>query len=231
MKEVRNQRFTGEGRRLLGVYHFSGLHFYQCTFDACSFGFNHNRSLTRLDAAERIHMQDCVVNNCIVRCARIDDSTFVNIRGNLTLVWAPFLRHVTLSGRIENVMVHGIVSPSAKLELSCAADRREAFYRDVDWALDISTAEFHDFSVRTGGIPSRLIRRDANTQFVVLGHERLSVAAERALLSPYTRTTIEVMFEEGEKECLLVAPKLDRRMYAQVMRDAETLARWGVLAP
>src|SRR5262249_45750793 len=56
-----------------------------------------------------------------------------------------------------------------------AFDAANAAYDDaVDWALDITEAQFADFEIR--GISSRLIRRDPATQVVVTRDKALADA-------------------------------------------------------
>jgi hypothetical protein len=108
---------------------------------------------------------------------------------------------VTLRGKIGRIMTmeaHSAIPAEMR-----AAFREQAvkLYADIEWALDISQAEFSD--VDFSYVPGQLVRRDPETQFLVHREAALSVAldslpsyasviAERAGLSPYDTTVAPV---------------------------------------
>src|SRR5262249_27325394 len=72
-------------------------------------------------------------------------------------------RHVILRGRIGpfiTVGPHPGLEPRAHREFR---ESTEAFHRDVDWALDISAAEFTDVGIHM--VPGDLVRRDPEAEF------------------------------------------------------------------
>ncbi len=108
---------------------------------------------------------------------------------------------VTLRGKIGPIMtMEAHTSIPAELR---AAFREQAvkLYADIEWALDISEAEFSD--VDLSFVPGDLVRRDPETQFLI--HREAarsatldslpayaSVLTERAALSPYDATVAPV---------------------------------------
>jgi len=84
---------------------------------------------------------------------------------DLELVSACVFRPVTLSGRIGQLLTtppHPSVPAPLKQGLRESA---EAYYRDVDWALDIAAAQFKDGSLYM--MPGDKIGRDPATQFLL----------------------------------------------------------------
>ena len=76
------------------------------------------------------------------------------------------LRHVTLRGRVGS---WGILPPNFSMPHAMQAAFTAAliaYYKDVDWALDISQAEF-DSAPSIYYVPGHLVRRDPNTQFLL----------------------------------------------------------------
>ena len=59
---------------------------------------------------------------------------------------------------------------------------RAAFYESVDWALDLSAADFGG-ETSIDGIPLRLVRRDPETQ-VIVAADRLTTVDWRSAVPP-----------------------------------------------
>ncbi len=129
-------------------------------------------------------------------------------------------------------MLHGIPTgfpDKSKLDKYKKISSR--FYENVEFALDISNAQFSDFSIRTSAIPLALIRRDLNTQFIVSNPnaEVETIWINSLAISDYTKMMFRLMADDEMVENLLVAPKLDLDMYSIILRDAEVLEKHGML--
>ena len=119
---------------------------------------------------------DLVVRNVTATRCTVERSSMSGVRfedvliDGMTASSAPWLhgcvfRHVTLRGRVGGLILRGP-------DFSLTAETREAFtdrivrhYQDVDWALDISQAEFG--SAEFLFVPGDMIRRDAETQYLL----------------------------------------------------------------
>jgi hypothetical protein len=115
--------------------------------------------------------------------------------------WSCIFDRVTLRGRIGPIM-------TVQAHTSLSAETRAAFrdqavksYADIEWALDISEAEFSgvDFSY----VPGKLVRRNPETQFLIHREAAqsaaldslptyVSILVERAAMSPYETTVAPV---------------------------------------
>lgn len=115
----------------------------------------------------RIAATRCTLDNAAAIGTRFEDITIdhLAIKGGMLYLTGCVFSRVKLSGRIGPLMVIP-PEPGPGQELSPDADQAvvEA-YKEVDWALDISEAEFTDAGFYY--VPGDLIRRDPETQFLL----------------------------------------------------------------
>lgn len=192
---------------------FADIEFVNCRFQSC-------RVSTTLDPALRstvrnITFSDCSEDSCTIDCAIVEDVFIDGLRstGDLLQTFGAVFNHVTLRGRIGEVMISneiiGTVPGTKEQRDQQRALFREAnrkYYERVDWALDIREAEFESFSIR--GVPSELVRRDPETQ-VVVTKERAIEGQWRQL--PLQRNlfavSLDLLLKRGDESVVLVAPK------------------------
>lgn len=144
----------------------AGLTVRRCSFSAC--GLSLTESTDQRLTIRDIAVVDCRTKRVIVGPAVIDSVTIDGLRTDDPLfVWGAALRHTTLKGRIERLVFRRRIASVVASDAVHASFARvnTAFYSDVDWALDITEAEFTEVDLE--GIPARLIRRDPATQVVV----------------------------------------------------------------
>jgi hypothetical protein len=94
-------------------------------------------------------------------------------------MWGPQLvagcafKHVVIRGNVTGGLRFGISNewhrtwPPMPIANDPLAQANARYYADVDWALDISDANFTGIEMSWCDIPARLIRRDPETQVVV----------------------------------------------------------------
>lgn len=118
----------------------------------------HNVTLTDCEEFD-LHVSDAILEDVVVDGLRVRD---------LLILADCSYKHVVLRGRLGSIK---ITSGFAKVvrsrpKMQAELDRQNnACYASIDWALDISAAEFVDFDVH--GIPLSLIRRDVETQVIL----------------------------------------------------------------
>lgn len=210
IRAFKNQTFKDfSDRESSAIY--SNLEFHQCHFQsiALSITFDPGKRST----VRHVKLDDCSEKGCHLWPAILEDITVDGLRtGQLFIANACAYKHVVLHGKIGNIKicrsVPWVSSPAGYLERRQEAmDRANAeYYKSVDWALDISQAEFTSCEVE--GIPPELVRRDPETQFVVRakaieeGHWRKVEAAREdwhVLLDTYDK--------KGTGDVVLIAPK------------------------
>lgn len=206
---------------------FCDYEFTQCQFEHCLFGTL--GSPGRRPIARNITLVGCSVFKCFVSAPILENVTVRGLESDANLIlWAPAFRHVTLAGSICDLIVNmdensaGEADP-VNLEFRQANTK---FYQNVDWALDISTAEFNNVSIR--GVPAKLVRRDPETQ-VIIRRERVLESRWRdvPLSGTHWATEIEWFIERGEVDHVLIAPKRSKD-FAGLVAGLRLLQKEGV---
>jgi hypothetical protein len=214
---------------------FRSEQFENCEFINCLLSYNHDNK--RRSSIRGVHLKNCAVQNCSVGPAIFEDCTIENLRntGDLLIMWGPVFRHVTLSGPIGSFKVNETINPmNTKPEYQKPFDDfREAFYRDTDWALDISAARFED-ELDIRGIPARLFRRDPETQMVIT-RQRALQPGWTGKLSPDNTLwpfMIRLFLSDGDEDMVLAAPMGARKAERDnLLRGLKELRELGVAEP
>jgi len=206
MRVIENQDFTAfydDGGCLYEV-----LVFRKCKFISSAISIARdpaNRSVVRNVTLERCRRQGSALH-----CAVIEDVLVDGLQtSDLHQAWGAVFKHVTLTGKIGRLMVTILISSDTlNMPLQRAFDRdREAYYADVDWALDISRAESVELQLR--GIPASLIRRDPETQVAVT--RKAAMAGEwrdlKSLQGTVYGFSLDRMLMQGAEDIVLVADK------------------------
>jgi hypothetical protein len=149
---------------------FDDMEFRECRFDGARVSLAsspENRSTFR-----GIRLFGCTHVGCAVGPAIIDNVLIEGLAGReLLIANACAYRHVVLRGSVGDIKfcrrVPSVSGPVGMLSRRQAKfdEANAEFYSNVDWALDISDAEFNSGEVE--GVPVHLVRRDRSTQFVV----------------------------------------------------------------
>jgi hypothetical protein len=142
-------------------------------------------------------------------------------------------RHVVLKGRIGQTDIRGKILPSLNLSrgdqerIKAQWDKANAaYYKTVDWALDITQASYGSLSI--SGVPTKLIRRNEENTAVV--------TRERALLGKwqglqYKRLPFEqwlsLFLDDGYEDLLLIACPRSKR-YRDDLAEIQILREAGV---
>lgn len=219
------------GRRLLGTHALRGWHIKHCTFRLASLGYNRKLMGDTIDFVEDCVIQNCQLERCGMGVAEIHSTTVSGIRGDLLICWGTLFDRVKIVGQFDKLMLHGIPSTRAgEMELRKYAGRKEKFYAKVPWAIDVSEALFEDFSIRTDAVPLEKMILDPESQFVLSGRIFEGVPLSSLGVSTYTKTVIQAMLDEKVSNALLVAPKLDTKLFDAVRADAARMAELGLLA-
>jgi hypothetical protein len=217
---------------------YSDLEFEQCRFISCDFGMNRampsGRSILR-----RVRLDRCsTVGSSSVGAVVLEDVDVHALKtGAPLIVFGAVYKHVRFTGACGSFVLSPFVDvgddPEDLARDSAYRLANAAYYRTVDWALDISAAEFDGMSVR-GGAPAHLVRRDPETQMVA----RRSVVEEtqatwRRLKLPGTpwRNIFELMLTRHvDDSFVLVAPKRSKHFKAW-LAGLKTLRCEGILDP
>lgn len=185
---------------------FNDLEFHQCKFNNCAISITRNpyrRSILR-----NIRFHNCVEIGCALEAAILEDILVDHfMTHDLFQTWAAVFKHVALRGKIGRIMISpllaaGMASPEEQASFDAA---NAQFYSSIDWALDISNAQFEECDIRR--IPAHLIRRDPETQVVIKREKALTSEWRKVDLSKtYWPAYIEGFLADGDDDVVLAAP-------------------------
>lgn len=213
-----------------GGKEYSDLHFMGCSFESC--GFSITDDPAHRSVARRLRFTKCAVGASAMHSGILDDVVVDGLKTRgLFLNHGVVFRHVILTGRIGRVMfspmVGGTRDEPVRLAMQDAFDQaNRRFYESVDWALDISGAEFEECEIQ--GVPARLIRRDPATQ-VVVRRDKVMQGAWRDLdlSGTHWATSLDFLMAREEDDMVLVAPKRNKN-FRRLLEGLETLRGAGI---
>ncbi len=207
---------------------FSDLEFQKCHFISCRISMT--RDPRRRSLIRNVKVIDCEQHGCALEAAVVEDVLVDGFQTHgLFQTWGAVFKHVTLRGKIGRVMTSPVLETGlAPPENQKAFDEANAlYYSNVDWAMDIREAQFEEADLR--GIPSRLVRRDPESQFILTRARALQGKWKAVdLYGTHWKTAIELFLERGAEDEMFVAPKRNprfRQLLAGLwaLRDIEVL--------
>jgi hypothetical protein len=206
------------------------------TFERCYFQ-GEALSLVKRPAkrtiVRNIVIENCEAVGCIIGPAVLDTVRVRDLKTNALLqVWQAAFRRVKLEGRMPSLMVSPdffdvthVGTPIQK----AFDDANERFYETVDWALDITEAEFPDVELR--GIPARLVRADPDISVVVTREQAKVTDAWRSeWVDLELRVGIERLLDSPCEDVVMVAATGHPR-YGQLRAGLKRLLDMGVAEP
>jgi hypothetical protein len=209
MRTLEGQEFVKWYDRGGGIH--SDVDFVKCSFRSCGL------SVTD-DPRHRTVVRNVRLINCEQRGSAVDTAIIENVMvdglktNGLMQTWGAVFKHTTLRGKIDRIMISPAVGAGlASADVQRAFDAaNEAYYAEVDWALDISEAEFQECDLRR--VPADLVRRDSETQ-VVIRREKAMRGEWRKIDfgSAAWGTAIEFFLERGDPDLVLVASKRHKK--------------------
>lgn len=209
---------------------FSDLEFRKCSFLSSRISITRKPGLR--STVRNVRMVQCQQRGCALETAIVEDVLVDGFKTNgLFQAWAAVFKHVTLRGKIERVMISGAVATGMATPSQQRAfdEANAAYYAGVDWALDITEAEFEEGEIQR--VPAHLIRRDPATQVVVKREKAMQGTWRQLDLSKtHWATSLEFLLERGDPDVVLVAPKRNRK-YRDLLDGLKALRDAGVAEP
>jgi hypothetical protein len=232
MMEYKNQTF----RKLYdrgGALCLENMRFESCMFESCAVSLTKDVSLR--STVKNVSVENCAANGCGIGPAIFENVTVEGLATNdLLLIWGATFHHVKLAGDIGKIKINSWAHFVDRTEATQGpfTSSREALYRSIDWALDITEARFKGFDVN--GIPARLFRRDPESQAVVTrdrvtaeGGQRIAEAKDNPWM-PWIRAALDEGSSDGVLVTPLGAPKKKRDEFLQGLRQLREL---GIVEP
>ena len=199
----------------------SGFEFDECSFEACSVSVDRSdRSHVKLS---HVDLRACRVAGGGLRGVHLVDCSVRGLQvSSMPQVLGCVFEHVTLEGKINKLMIRPEL-PTVDDQAPFLAAAAKAYER-IDWALDISEVDAYNLEVK--GIPSRLIRRDPETQIVVRGEALEGKPwSEIDYSGTYFRVSMDRIVLEGWPEVILVAPRTGpkKEAFLRVINDLRAI--------
>ncbi|MEV6345206.1 pentapeptide repeat-containing protein [Actinoplanes sp. NPDC051851] len=133
-------------------------------------------------------LRNCAFSACVMAGVKLDNVVIEGARFSRSSVTGCAFENVTLRGKIGQLILGGPVRSLPPEMFKAFSEALVDFYRDVDWALDISDAVFSDAAIRA--VPGELIRRNPERHFLIRRHNRevvLSLPDAPDLVKAYFR--------------------------------------------
>jgi hypothetical protein len=221
-------RTISGGRRLFGTHKFVGVDLEAVEFKSASIGFNTGHSFKDFDCVTDFRISKCIASNCVIGPAIFENGLVRDFDGDPLFSRGAMFRRIKFVGNQPPLILGGPTTLRLNKDQYSAYEKAHAlFYRNTDWAIDISEAALEDFSLRDNAIPTHLIIRDRESQFLVNTPTREQLDGTlRRRISDFTRVALETSLTNGSKTTLLVAPKRLPAEYQRVLKDSSTLADW-----
>ena len=179
---------------------FSGLSFVNCHFQSCVLwcGFAELGRRTRMT---NIELRNCSHAGSDISGGIVEDVLVENFKtAKMFHTWGTVFKHVTFKGKIGRFMFSDLFELPFKgktTSLQRTFEKANAeYYSKVDWALDISQAEFDDFDCR--GVPSRLVRRNPEIQMMLTRQRVLAHQDAIAAGGKYWESLIKLFLQRAD---------------------------------
>jgi hypothetical protein len=179
-----------------------------------------------------VKLVQCEQRGCALEAAIVEDVLVDGFKTNgLFQTWGAVFKHVIFRGAIGRIMISPAVASGRATSTQQRAfdEANAAYYASIDWAVDISEAEFEEVDIRR--VPARLIRRDPATQAVIT-REKAMEGRWRTLDLAKTDWAgwIDLFLKDGDPDVVLVAPKRHRK-YRDLLDGLKMLRDAGVAQP
>ncbi len=234
MESIENEKFAGQS--FGGGALISDREFRRCTFQNIHFHGSQS-PVDQRPTLRNVHFFRCKLDNCRNPSSAVFDNVRVehlSAKGSL-FIYDCTLRHVTFTGRLGSIMIWddpyfacGATSRDSPERTGAFSEAVQKDYEAIDWAVDISTAEFREMEIRN--IPVDLVRRDPETQAIIRAENALSNNWED-VATGIARSIIKGMFRQEKRACLLLAPKRHKKNFAHAMDEIEKLRKAGIADP
>ncbi|RJQ82057.1 hypothetical protein D5S17_03815 [Pseudonocardiaceae bacterium YIM PH 21723] len=130
------------------------------------------------------------------------------------------LKHVVLRGNVGSVRISQMSDEDARAVLAPAAAK---LYEDVDWALDITEAEFSD--AEFWDLPGHLVKRNPETQFLL--SRAAAASADTGDLSSYGQIVVERAADSVYETSVAAAP-VRSKYFEDYLGDLRKLRELGI---
>ncbi|OKK00191.1 hypothetical protein [Amycolatopsis sp. CB00013] len=195
---------------------YEDLEFVRCKFRSCALSMA--RTPDTRTTVRRVTLRDCESSWCFVMSPILEEVTIDGLKSgsNPLFTQGALFHRTTLTGKFDSVVISPRADPVTYPDAngSLFDEAREEFYSRIDWALDIRHVEARSLEIYD--VPASLVRRDPETQAVVLRESAAREDVWRALDLGETwwPQVLETMLAQNYDQAILVTPLRDRHAAA-----------------
>lgn len=242
MKEFKNQAF--EELRFSDAEVIDTMRFDKCSFIITVLSKDNNlvpESRTRLN---NLYFKNCTINGrgSSQQKAYLEDVTFENMKvtADVLRLSGTIFNRVIFKGNFDRIVLSSSHNGIFYLDENCElinADEEKAIplnqyaeneYKAIEWALDISQAEFSLCEIRES-IPAHLIKRNPETQ-MLLKYDKVAASNwenNEAIQGSYAHYFCRRVLKSG-KDRVIVAPIRNKKDFAIEMEAIKILKEEGI---
>lgn len=180
-----------------------------------------------------VELVDLIQINASLNTSVLDNVTLHNLKrqgASPIFLWGCVFKHVKLSGSLSGIKINRSAGPlhhdQQKWDTATVA-----FYRTVDWALDISEAKFKG-GCTFEAVPGHLVRRNPQTQ-VLVTRDKLNSSDWRQL--QYDGTAIDIglswFLSESLFDSVVLAARSDPKWAKRDLAVLQMLRSEGIAEP
>ena len=208
-------------------------------FKSCNF-YHCNLSDTIISPTEASLMKDCIFENCTINenCnvgnGILQNVKFYNFRTKFDLVFAGALfNKVSFSGQCGKLSLSShtsqrtinngkILTEEQISNLNKAAD---LFYKNIEWALDISEAEFEELRV-FDNIPVELIKINCYSQVIV---RKANIDMQKLESNPHIIDAHKHFIMQSKRDCILSVATINNKYEKEELESLKVLKGEGLV--
>jgi len=206
-------------RRTIRNIEFSNCDFYGCKIFFEKYLFLRARivNVRTVNCETYGHIE---LNSTILEDVLVDH---IQMHGGKISCCGCSFRHLKLVGKIDEIDIY---SPDqyGRARYDTVKNR---FYDGVDWAIDIAQAKYLQVST-IAGVPTKLIRRDEETQVIVRRDKVLDERFRKMPIEDRFTNALSSFLRNEEAEMILIAPSRNHN-FKSYLKDFELLRSEGIV--
>jgi hypothetical protein len=214
--------------RLYGENCVEEITLSRTAFQGCAAGLSPDKK--KWVTFRNISLEHCKHSACMLFGATLENVDVSNLTGGgraPAFLWGCRFANVTLRGAISGLQFRWQIDIRDKLASEKFAEETNQYYRSVAVALDISAARFSTFEALTG-VPHHLIKRNPETQFVLLRERIGAIKSATGRMSIWS--VVAQRLDESPMPGVVVVLGCRGSKFETYLQEARDLRQKGILA-
>lgn len=231
MRIVTQERFyylSMQENLILENVHFKDCNFHHCNLSDCI------SSEREASLMKNCIFEDCTINeNCNVGNGILENIKFYNFKTTESLAFSGALfNKVSFYGKCGSFSLSSYTSQrggnAGKIlteeQINNFNNAANIYYQDVEWALDISNAEFRNLEI-LDNVPVDLVKVNCYSQVIV---RKAHINMDKLEQNPYILASHKQMIINSKRDCILVVATIDNKYEKQELESLKVLKGEGL---